>query len=270
MKDIKSGAVGIDEEFYGKSPTAAFEFTEPGNASPHVSIVSGWGFSFPRFILSKSDSYTLTERDNSCTVLVTTGASDRTITLYPITGATYVIQKADTGAGKVTVNPSAGTNIIVYSGGEAWSLSSFELIQVGDFVAFFYNGSDYVKINPPYWHKVANPGTGNLGSKTSGWTADSFSGGLEVTFSNDPIGTLAVNVPVVQASTQSEVYWRKSGDSNISNTPAASNDDSTFLMGSDDDVMQAVIWLSSDKKAQFAVTDTNTDLYIPHPSGYYQ
>jgi len=119
------------------------------------------------------------------------------------------------------------------------------------------------------WHKIANPPTNWIASKTSGWTVDSFSGGLEVDFSNVvPAGTKAVRVIVAQSQTQDYIYWRKSGDSNISNTPYDSREVSHLVMFGDDDVAQAVIWLSGSYKAQFAVINTSAALYVAKPVEY--
>lgn len=116
------------------------------------------------------------------------------------------------------------------------------------------------------WKKFENPSTGWLASKTTGWTADSFSGGLEVDFSSvGPAGTKAIRVQISQSGTVGSIYHRKSGDTNISNTPNTSSEFSHRIMGSADGVAQTVIWLSSDYKAQFAVTNTGTDLYIAYP-----
>lgn len=119
------------------------------------------------------------------------------------------------------------------------------------------------------WKKFEDPSTGWLASKTTGWTADSFSGGLEVDFSSVvPAGTKAVRVQITQISTRDNVYWRKSGDTNISNTPDASTEYSHLLHGSLDYRMVCTLWLSSDYKVQFAVDNINTDLYIAYPVEY--
>ena len=119
------------------------------------------------------------------------------------------------------------------------------------------------------WHKVADPTVGWLASKTTGWTADSFSGGLEVDFSAVvPVGTKAVRVAIRSDTTSGYWYWRKSGDSNISNTPNASSEYSHGIAHPTAGAAkqeQYVIWLSSAYKADFAVTDTGTDLYIAYP-----
>jgi hypothetical protein len=118
----------------------------------------------------------------------------------------------------------------------------------------------------PSWHKVENPGTGWFASKTAGWTADSFSGGLSVDFrSVVQAGTKAVRVGVYQITAVSNVYYRKSGDTNISNTPQADTEYSHIVNNLLNALTPSVIWLSSDYKAQFAVTDVTTDLYIAYP-----
>jgi len=121
------------------------------------------------------------------------------------------------------------------------------------------------------WSKVEDPNTGWLASKTAGWTADSFSGGLEVDFSDYvPAGTRAIRIYIYIATTAGRVYGRKYGDSNISNTPEADEEWSARFLwsGSVSYVRSAivVVWLSEDYKAQFAVSDTATDLYLAYPS----
>jgi len=121
------------------------------------------------------------------------------------------------------------------------------------------------------WHKIADPATGWLASKTTDWTADSFGGGLTVDFSAVvPVGTKAVRVVVYNTSAATgQVYTRKSGDTNISNTPEASSEFSHMAFGPYAGTrVQVVVWLSSDYKAQFAVTNISMDLYIAYPSEY--
>ena len=76
--------------------------------------------------------------------------------------------------------------------------------------------------------KITDPSTGWKASQTSGWTADSFSGGLTVTF-DVPRGTKRVACVVRIATTASLCYWRENGDTNISNTPNASNEHSHII-----------------------------------------
>ena len=127
------------------------------------------------------------------------------------------------------------------------------------------------------WHKVANPATGWFASKTSGWTADSFSSGLTVDFSAVvPVGTKAVRVFVyIQAGAAAYAYSRKGSDTNISNTPGASSEFSHRIMhfpigdgGALIGGAQVVVWLSAAYTADFAVGDTSNDLYVAYPLEY--
>ncbi len=119
------------------------------------------------------------------------------------------------------------------------------------------------------WYKIADPSTGWLASKGSGWTADSFTGGLEVDFSAVvPANTKAVRIVIHEEGTFANAYYRKSGDSNISNTPDASGEWSHLICTTNVPDMQATIWLSVDYKAQFAVNGTDTNLYLAYPVEY--
>ena len=121
------------------------------------------------------------------------------------------------------------------------------------------------------WHKFEDPSTGWFASKVAGWTADQFTpGGLEVDFSLvAPKGTRATRVVIYQATALSDVYYRKSGDTNVSNTPGAASEYSHRILAVNDaNMIIAVIWLSADYKAQLTVSNVNTDLYIAFPIEY--
>ena len=138
---------------------------------------------------------------------------------------------------------------------------------------------DYAKIlrrleAMPVWHKIADPAIGWLASKTTGWTADSFSGGLEVDFSAVvPVGTKAVRVAIQLvgdgAADYPFVWWRPSGDANVSNTPSSSNEEAFKLhrhtTATTNTVFVAVLWLSADYKVQIAIDDTGGNVYIAYP-----
>ena len=130
-------------------------------------------------------------------------------------------------------------------------------------------GTDTIKLGG--WHKIADPPTGWFASKAAGWTADQFTpGGLEVDFSAQvPADTLAIRCIVWQQTVTSYVYYRKSGDANISNTPNATGEMSHLILTPSETIEQAVLWLSADYKVEFAVTDVLTDLYIAYPIEYY-
>ena len=118
------------------------------------------------------------------------------------------------------------------------------------------------------WHKFADPATGWKASKTAWATSDDFAQGLEVTFSEVPAGAKAVRVLVWQTTVLGDVYYRKSGDTNIANTPHASSEFSHGLMSANDGKVLAEIWLSADYKAQFTVKPNTVDLYIAYPLEY--
>jgi hypothetical protein len=120
------------------------------------------------------------------------------------------------------------------------------------------------------WRKITDPPTGWLATKSGAWTADQFDpGGWEVDFSAIVFaGTRAVECLLYQYTTLGGVYYRKKGDANISNTPAASGEKSHYLLTSANSIVPAVIWLSADYKAEFAVTNTDTDLAISFPVVY--
>jgi hypothetical protein len=118
------------------------------------------------------------------------------------------------------------------------------------------------------WAKINDPSTGWFANKTSGWTADSFSGGLTVDFSSlVPKGTKAIRVFILQATTLSSVYYRKGSDANISNTPEATGEYSHEIINLDHSI-QSVIWLSDNRTVDFAVTNIDTDLYVAYPVEY--
>jgi len=121
------------------------------------------------------------------------------------------------------------------------------------------------------WHKVSDPGLWWLASKQSGWTPDSFSGGLTVDFSAVvPAGTKAVRVAIWNGGAPSEIYWRKGNDGNISNTPGASGEFSHFIMSANENATVGEIWLSASYTADFAATEAagETDLYLTYPVEY--
>lgn len=229
-------------------------------------------------------SYAITNTDNYLEIWITPTTADRTCTLPDPTNALNtnrkikIVNKGD-GTYKVTVNPNASEDIIVYSGNEEWQLSSFELLQAGDYAEFIQDPitNNWIKCNAPYWHIVDDPATGSILSKTTAWTADSFPSGEEVTFSNLPIGAImARGVALIYdaSSGGSRIAWRKSGNSNISNTPFASNENSHILIYENSvsiyQQAQVEFGLSYDRKTQFASYNTTTNFYLQYPYVYLQ
>ena len=128
------------------------------------------------------------------------------------------------------------------------------------------------------WHPIEDPGTGYLASKTSGWTADSFSTSttsLTVDFSSVvPAGSRAVRTGIllVEVTQSNDLYYRKDGDTSLSTNPNGSSEFShrlvSFNHAPDQDAHQHEIWLSTGYKAQFAVRQTSGDVYVSYPSEY--
>jgi hypothetical protein len=121
------------------------------------------------------------------------------------------------------------------------------------------------------WHKVANPGTGWLASKTSWSGAGSFvTAGyyLEVDFSASvPAGTKAVQATLYVVTQAGDVYQRRPVDSNISDTPVASQEYSQ-LVATAIGGKQVELWLDTAGKVRLTVADVNTNLYVSYPSRY--
>jgi len=178
---------------------------------------------------------------------------------------------ADNEDRQITIMHAGASGTVTIEGENAETIDGFsnvQLMQRHDFVKIISNGLNWLKLNSVSWHKIANPSTGYMAEKTTWASADSFSAGLEVTFTGIPTGTKAVRVMFTQMTHDGGVYYRKSGDTNISNTPSADTERSHELSYNTFEIMQCVIWLSSDYKAQFTVAHTDIDIYISHPIEY--
>ena len=181
------------------------------------------------------------------------------------------------GTHKITLLPFDTEHLLVYSGNEKWELASFELLQQDDWAEFQADGTNWPKCNAPYWHKISDPTTGWKATKTTGWTADQFTpGGLEVTFSTLPIGSLAADIMMDFLDTiqYGIAAWRKSGDANISNTPVASTESShqvLYIEAANGHLRdQIIVWLSSGLKTEFATRFNTGDLNVSYPISYLQ
>jgi len=181
------------------------------------------------------------------------------------------IKNAGDGSYKITLLPDDTEKFIVYSGNEKWELTSFELLQAGDHAKFIGDGSNWIKCNEPYWHKIDDPATGYSATKTGGWTADQFTpGGFEVTFAAIPLGSIAVQCLLQQYATRGGVYWRKAGDAKVSNTPNADVEQSHYIFDSQVSIDVMLFWISDDFKIELAVTNVLTDIRFGYPSAYLQ
>jgi hypothetical protein len=226
----------------------------------------------PRVKIVDDADYTDNDFNDYDEIWINPATADRTLTFYSAAAGKRkkIVRNIGDGSYKVILSPAGTEKFVVYSGNEKWELTGFELLQRGDWAKFESDETSWVKVNAPYWHKIDDPATGHMIQKTSGWTADSFSGGLEVTFSDVPLGTVACECVHFQGGTKSSIYMRKSGDTNISNTPNASNEKSHQIMNANLDITNVIVWLSSDRKAQYAVANVDSDLLIAYSRGYYQ
>lgn len=284
----RPGTGYFKEESRFKFPFEGFETTTfNGNEDPTLYLKSPWNFDVAKMLTFGSltggvkavsgENYTITDTDGFTIIAVTTGASDRTVTLPTLAdnqGRILTFVKVDDGAGELVID-----------GEGAETIEGFASLYIGrryGFLTVYADSASWLRIGGAIqpvsgepsggtWHKYDNPSTGFIVNKASGWTADSFSGGLEVDFGIAGVlraGMKAVRVPIKQATTLSRVFYRKSGDTNISNTPNASSEFSHRILFSTESEKVAVIWLSADYKAQFAVTNVNTDLAVYYPIEY--
>jgi hypothetical protein len=218
--------------------------------------------------------YTILDDDNYTEIWIDPASADRDAVFpSPADNVNRKLKIKNVGDGtyKIVCNPDVAETFNVFSGDEEWTLATFELLQAGDWVEFISDGTNWIKDNAPYWHKFSDPDTGNMDSKVAAWTADQFTpGGLEVTFSEAPVGSVGVRCTIQQASTLSNIFYRKSGDLNISNTPNASVESSHLILNSTVGLEVIEFWLSSDLKIEIAVTHVDTDIFVFYPIGYLQ
>ena len=120
----------------------------------------------------------------------------------------------------------------------------------------------------PTWHRVTDPPTGWKTSKAAWATVDSFSAGLEATFSEVPAGTKAVWCYLRMTTFANDVYYRASGDTNVSNTPHASSEYAWRIMSPNDQIYNGLLWVNSDLKIQLTVVNNTQDIYVAYPVGY--
>ena len=137
------------------------------------------------------------------------------------------------------------------------------------------------------WYSVADPITNWAFTKSSGWTADSFSGGLTCNFTGKVTpGTKAIKCTVMMIPKSGGKYttflfWRKNGDPAISNTPYASKEFANMVGNAFNEsayqywenevwIHRVEIWLDDNYTAQFAVTQPYVTLYVSNPVAEYR
>ena len=313
--DIRPHSITEDQLSSDNVSHDMWEWDDPGDATPVLHLRDDWDIEFPDdveiggdldigedllvtrhayvgswlgvvgelcapFFRSEAlDTSPHTPEDDDLSVLyeITTGAGDFTFNL-PTAAANadrrLWILKADAGAGAVIIDGEGAE--VIYN--QDQSYTTLELWHQGDWALLWCDGAQWWKVNGPTWHKVSDPAVDWLGSKTAGWTADSFTSGWEVDFSAVvPAGTKAVRLFTLlydAGGGLGRIWWRKSGDTNISNTPGAGQEWSHQLFYLIGDAgpnylsEQVVLWLSADYKVQIAVEATDFDVYLAYPIEY--
>jgi len=113
---------------------------------------------------------------------------------------------------------------------------------------------------------------GWFASKTSGWVADNFpdaSGGFEVNFrSLVPEGTNAVEAVIYQLTAKGFVWVREKGESDISETPQADDENSHLLLDAGSSLAVRTLWIGHDYSIELAVSDSAIDLYVAFVKAY--
>jgi hypothetical protein len=120
------------------------------------------------------------------------------------------------------------------------------------------------------WYKVVNPSTGYFKEKTDAWNTDNFTTGWTVDFSTVvTAGTIAVKCAIYLdcAGAGQNIYARKYGDTNISNTPNASAEYSSkiFYCDAKNIVLIITLWLDSSYRCQIAADRNDPNVYISYP-----
>ncbi len=120
------------------------------------------------------------------------------------------------------------------------------------------------------WHKFEDPSTEWVASETA-WAAgvDDFANGIEVDFSSiKRTGMKAVRCAFICATASVSMFYRVSGDTNISNTPYASAEWSHRIGDAIGAYPPMALWLSTDYKVQFTAHVNTIDFYLAYPIEY--
>ena len=112
----RAGAVDTRAQDLGAFPTDAFSFTPPATAVPVLTLKKPWLFSATNVIfkVATSADYTVLDDDGYTDVYVSTGASNRTITLPLLAnnqGRVIKIYKTDSGVGEVIIDGNGAETV---------------------------------------------------------------------------------------------------------------------------------------------------------------
>ncbi len=213
--------------------------------------------------------YTILDGDGYTDIQHSPGAVANTITLPTAadnSGRRIRIMKMDSAAGAVIVDGEGAEAII--NGG--WSFTSVELWYQYDYIELFCTGTAWLKVNSPAWRKIEDPTTGFWVQITTWTAADDFDQGEDQDFSAEtPLGSLAVMVPITPKTTTGNIFQRRKGDTNVSNTPNASSEfHSRVTNGIGGANTHAVLWLGDDGIVELTPNGLTIDLDILPPFCY--
>lgn len=146
----RPGSVEQEQLGFGIFPFGAWESTKDDATIPTLWLKSGWRLAarLGTKVLSSAD-YTVLDDDGFSRVLVTTGASDRTITLPTAadnTDRVLMVVKADSGVGKVIIDGEGSETV--------GPTTTFGLWYQGDCVELLCDGTGWIRIGGTGWRLV--------------------------------------------------------------------------------------------------------------------
>ena len=214
--------------------------------------------------IEASASSSVAAGDGVGTVIVTPSTATASVAIPAASdddGRELLIMKSGTGAGYIQIWAT------IESAGKEFTL--FELAQDNDFIKIKSDGTNWIKINPPYWHSIINPSVGWKVQYSAAWTADVFGGHILDLAASLPAGALKTTILYNQTTNTNAWYNRALNDSNISDTPSAANERS-HMMGAGIIASRVELWLDINRQTEFASSHADVDLDISYPSDYLQ
>lgn len=147
----------LDPEIF---PFKAFEFDRENNV---IELLSDWrldlegtlGGLYPYTKTVSTEDYTILDDDHYVFILVTTGASNRTVTLPTASansGRVFYILKVDSGAGEVIVDGEGGETIEGFT--------TVRLVNQYDWIGIIGDGSNWLRFSGPIAPTTGEPSLG--------------------------------------------------------------------------------------------------------------
>ncbi len=119
----------------------------------------------------------------------------------------------------------------------------------------------------PYEHPVHDW----FDTKTSGWVANSFSGGMQLDFSSlKREGMRAVVVYILKAVGAGVVWAMIDDEKHVDDNPSSGSEHAHRIMEGPQTLgLQTTLLLSKDYKCKIAVSSVSIDIHVAYPKGYY-